>query len=143
MGEKGGTDQRAVTVGVLADAADDVLIVQRADDEDTYPGMWQTPGGKVDLGEAPDDALEREYWEETGLDVEAVEPLTVRHYWTADRHNILIAYEVALAETASYEDLELNEEHQDAAWVGPDDLDRYDLINDVEDDLYTFWDETR
>lgn len=141
MGDAGGVDQRAVTVGILADDSEDVLIVQRADDEDTYPGKWQTPGGKVDLGEAPDDALAREYYEETGLRVEAQNPLSVRHYWTPQRHNILIAYEVTLAE-GSYEEVELNEEHQDYAWVGPDDLDGYDLINNVEDDLHTFWDQT-
>lgn len=142
MGDRKGVYQRAVTVGILPDEDANVLIVQRADDEDTYPGMWQTPGGKVDLGEAPDDALEREYREETGLDVAAEEPLTVRHYWTPQRHNILIAYEVSLRE-GSCGELELNAEHQDHAWVGPGDVQDYDLINDVEADLHTFWEEAR
>jgi 8-oxo-dGTP pyrophosphatase MutT (NUDIX family) len=44
----------------------EVLLVRRADD-----GRWAMPGGWVDPGETPDQAVVREVLEETGLQVSA------------------------------------------------------------------------
>src|SRR5229473_7334772 len=35
-------------------------------------GVWVAPGGAIDLDEAPQDAVVREVWEETGLRVEPI-----------------------------------------------------------------------
>lgn len=40
-----------------------VLCVQRGPDG-SLPGMWEFPGGEIERGEAPQDALEREIVEE-------------------------------------------------------------------------------
>ena len=44
-----------------------VLLSRRA--RDPFAGMWETPGGFVDLGEHPEDAARREVHEELGLDL--------------------------------------------------------------------------
>jgi len=36
-------------------------------------GIWFCPGGHVDKGELPHQAAEREFWEETGLKVKAID----------------------------------------------------------------------
>lgn len=35
----------------------------------SHAGYWTLPGGGIDFGEAPHDAVVREVWEETGLEV--------------------------------------------------------------------------
>lgn len=62
-----GTDLLIVpsVTGVVFDAAGRMLLVRHAD-----RGIWVLPGGAIDPGETPADALVRELWEETGLHVE-------------------------------------------------------------------------
>jgi 8-oxo-dGTP diphosphatase len=50
------------------DDAGRVLLARRAHEPDA--GLWDTPGGFLDEGEHPLDALRRELLEETGLRVE-------------------------------------------------------------------------
>ena len=46
-----------------------VLMLKRRDDDRSYPGRWCFPGGRIDPGESPAEAVVREVREETGLSV--------------------------------------------------------------------------
>ena len=46
---------------------DRILLARLRDDDRTHPGYWTLPGGGVEFGESPDDAVLRELTEETGL----------------------------------------------------------------------------
>jgi 8-oxo-dGTP diphosphatase len=48
---------------------DHVLMLRRA--KMPHLGKWTAPGGKLELGEAPDDCVRRELLEETGLTLHA------------------------------------------------------------------------
>ncbi len=61
---------------VVTDAGERVLLVRRR--HDPFAGRWDLPGGFLDEGEHPLDALRRELREETGLDVE---PLAFLGVW--------------------------------------------------------------
>ncbi|HST26057.1 MAG TPA: NUDIX domain-containing protein [Gaiellaceae bacterium] len=64
------------TVGALVvDSAGRLLLVRRA--HDPYGGTWDVPGGFLEEAEHPLDALRRELQEETGLEVEPDEFVTV------------------------------------------------------------------
>ena len=54
---------------VVHDAAGRLLLVQRG--SDPHRGHWTLPGGRVEPGETPEQAVVRELREETGLDVTA------------------------------------------------------------------------
>lgn len=50
--------------GIVINAAGEVLLQRRSDN-----GLWGIPGGGIDPGEEPADAIVREVWEETGVRV--------------------------------------------------------------------------
>jgi 8-oxo-dGTP diphosphatase len=81
-----------VVVGAAIIAGGRLLAAQRAEPPE-LAGGWEFPGGKVDPGEADEDALVRECREELGVEVKLGErvggdwPLTattVLRVWTAE-----------------------------------------------------------
>lgn len=55
-----------VVAGVLRDARGRILLARRTEGRD-LAGLWEFPGGKVEPGESPEDALVRELREELGI----------------------------------------------------------------------------
>ena len=58
-----------IIVHALIKVKDKFLITKRSKSEDTYPEYWDLPGGLVEKGELPKDAVIRETKEETNLDI--------------------------------------------------------------------------
>jgi 8-oxo-dGTP diphosphatase len=58
-----------VAACALVDADGRVLLAQRPPDK-TMAGLWEFPGGKVEAGERPEEALIRELQEELGISVQ-------------------------------------------------------------------------
>lgn len=63
-----------VVAGVIEDARGRILLARRTAGRD-LAGSWEFPGGKVDRGETPEQALTRELHEELGIQVHASTPL--------------------------------------------------------------------
>ena len=66
-----------VAAAALTDVDRRVLIAQRPAGK-SMAGLWEFPGGKVDSGETPEQALVRELHEELGIEVciECLAPFT-------------------------------------------------------------------
>lgn len=73
-----------------------ILIAQRLPDSRFEPNKWEFPGGKVDFGEHPEEALKRELQEELGIDIEvgALYHLASHVYFRKglDRHVVILFY---------------------------------------------------
>jgi 8-oxo-dGTP diphosphatase len=46
-----------------------VLLCFRTKERTSFPGVWDFPGGHVEVGESPETALRRELREELGIDI--------------------------------------------------------------------------
>ncbi|MFI6075909.1 NUDIX hydrolase [Actinoplanes sp. NPDC051343] len=60
--------RRVGSYGICRNADGRVLLARNSDLSE-FPGQWTLPGGGVEQGEHPDDAVVREFAEETGLSV--------------------------------------------------------------------------
>jgi mutator protein MutT len=75
---------------------DAVLLQQR--EREPFKGRWELPGGKVEPGEAPEQAVRREVVEELGVRVVSALPFAVHeHRYPEGPWVRLHAFEVALA----------------------------------------------
>lgn len=54
---------------ILLNSNNQVLLLLRDDKVDIpFPNMWDIPGGKIEIGETPENAIRREMMEELGID---------------------------------------------------------------------------
>lgn len=99
------------------------------------PGAWTLPGGGIDFGEDPEDAVVREFFEETGLTVKVVKLLSVDSLadslpgWSP-MHSIRIIYKV------DYVSGELQYEQEGStdlcAWHTQEETDKLKLVGLAE-----------
>ncbi len=82
-----------VAVGVIRDAQNRILITQRAKNAH-QGGLWEFPGGKLEAGEAVQQALARELAEEVGIKVQTASPLIKINHDYGDRHVLLDVWNV-------------------------------------------------
>ena len=121
---------------IITNKEGQVLFLRRA--RTAYgDGGWCLPGGKVDYGETVEQAAIKELHEETAL--EARDPSFLFYQDSippepGSMHCINFYFECkALGK------LEMNPESSDWAWIGPDELDGYDIVFRNDEGLRHFW----
>jgi 8-oxo-dGTP diphosphatase len=82
-----------VTACALVDPDNRVLVARRPEGK-ALAGLWEFPGGKLDQGERPEDALIRELREELGIEVKeaCLAPLTFASHAYEDFHLLMPLY---------------------------------------------------
>ncbi|MGI8521879.1 MAG: NUDIX domain-containing protein [Nocardioides sp.] len=104
----------------------DQVLLTRISQRGAHPGSWTLPGGGIDFGETPRDAVRREVRKECGIDCEVDDLLAVHdvHFGgTApsgrfeDFHGIHLLYRARVADSARPRVVELDGTTDAVAWV--------------------------
>jgi ADP-ribose pyrophosphatase YjhB (NUDIX family) len=127
-------DQRVAAYALVEGDPGEVLLTRYGRGPDA--GLWTLPGGGVDFGERPADAVVREVSEETGLDVRVTDLLDVdsehyefeRHGRRILAHPVRILYRVEVT-GGTLGVLEVGGSTDDVRWWRRDGIDP-DLLSD-------------
>jgi 8-oxo-dGTP diphosphatase len=88
-----------LVVAAVVEAGDGTVLVTRRLPGSHMAGLWEFPGGGVDVGETAEAALERELAEELGVASEVGAPLTFAWHHDSDRSLLLLFYHAAIRGT--------------------------------------------
>ncbi len=109
-----------MATGVLVH--DQKLFVQKRLEKDIWGGLWEFPGGRLEENERAEEAVIREYLEETEFEVDVREKITtIIHHYTRYKV-ILYCYFCRLKGESTLPELHAA---QEAKWIYPIELQEY------------------
>lgn len=91
-----------------------LLVLKRASNDVQMPDIWEIPGGRLELGEDPHEGIKRETKEETGIDIEVLNPINVRHFNRDDGQTITMLIFLC---KALNDNVKISKEHSDFEWL--------------------------
>jgi 8-oxo-dGTP diphosphatase len=106
-----------------------------------FPGEpWDLPGGTLNAGEHPVDALKREVKEELGVDIDVHEPVAVDHFIKrgSGKQTVVVALRATLKDQIAHiapSDGELTE----VRWIAKEDLNSIELFSQYRDILNAYF----
>lgn len=104
-----------VSAGILI--KDGMILVGQRPENHTLAGLWEFPGGKIELGESPEQALARELEEELGVVAEIGDLKIACTHSYSDVGIIILFYEVLF-----WKGEPKTKHHINLKWVKPSEL---------------------
>ena len=103
------------------------LFTKRRESAKYGPGLWDNPGGRLEIGESPEEGLVREALEETGLRVEVIRPVAVfsKVIEEMDKHFITLVYLCRYVEG----EVVLSDEHTQYRWATKEEAAQLTLVD--------------
>ncbi len=111
---------------------DKYLLLERAKPSRGEMGYWELPGGGLDFGESPQQALVRELEEETGLSISVKHPLCVWHHMRGENTQII---GMTFLCQANNDDVVLSDEHIAYEWLSLDEIKQKKIFPELLDEL--------
>jgi len=116
--------QRVAVKAVIIEDGKCLLVKKAAAHADRQFGLWEIPGGKVEIGEPLIDALHREIKEELGIGIEIHQPIAAWDFIQSD--DVQLIGITFLAEPLG-SDVTLSAEHTAYVWLDERDIASADL----------------
>ncbi len=113
--------QIEVVAAIIHDSEGRIFATQRGYGE--WKDWWEFPGGKMEAGETPEEALRREIWEELETRI-VVERLVKTVEWDYPQFHLTMHCYLCHVESGH---LELKE-HEAAKWLNRDELESVDWL---------------
>ena len=126
------TPAPVVAVGAVAVRGDSVLLVRRG--RGPAAGAWSVPGGRVEPGEALHEAVVRETYEETALEVVVERFLGWAERIDAEHHFVILDFAVTLLDSEAQPTA--GDDAQEAAWVPLHELASLRLVEGLAEFLH-------
>ena len=107
--------QIEVVAAIIHDAEGRIFATQRGYGE--WEGWWEFPGGKMEAGESPEEALRREIWEELETRI-VIERMVTTVEWDYPKFHLTMHCYWCHVESGSL----TQKEHEAARWLATDEL---------------------
>ena len=119
-------NHKHVVAAIIHDSENRIFATQRGSGD--WKDWWEFPGGKIEPGETPEQALKREIWEELETRI-VVERLVTTVEWDYPKFHLTMHCYWCHVESGKL----VLKEHEAARWLKPDELDSVQwLPADVE-----------
>lgn len=120
-----------------------LLLVQRSANSRNDHHFWEFPGGRLEFGESPTEAVIREVREETGLHIT---PLFPQSTWSLIKTNgeqlIGITFICKCEGDGEEPAVTLSHEHSDYAWIEREEIVNYSVFPSIIEDTNSWdWEE--
>jgi len=94
---------------------------------------WQAVGGRLEKGETLEEGLRRETEEETGIkDLEVIKAIHVDEWFAKPEGELKHIVAIFFLCKTSTDKIILSKEHEEYAWISPDELGKYDDVLEKE-----------
>lgn len=121
-----------IAVKALIFHGEKFLLIKRSQKARGDYYYWEFPGGRLEFGESPNDALSREIMEETGLQAKTICPINTWSFFKDDNTEVIgITF---LCETDT-DLVVLSKEHDEYVWITYNELNKYNVIPSIIDDM--------
>lgn len=116
------------------DVRDGKVFVAKRQNKGEMANRWEFPGGKIDEGETPEQAIHREMEEEFGVKVQVFEPLADVEFKHKEKTCYVTAYKVQFEEDGLSRRFTLSE-HTDYMWT---EFNKITDLNFVDSDILLY-----
>lgn len=108
------------------------LILERSTETRGEYGYWELPGGGLEFGESPEEAIIREVNEEMNIMIEVEKTLCT---WSRTHQDDTQVIGITFQCRIKGGDIELSHEHLDYRWILPEEAEQYKLFPELKEEI--------